>query len=1146
MSDHGLCAHCDAPVRADQTRCSACGERLQPLAPGGASLQVGEQAPGEERRHVTILFADLVNNTPLAERLDPEDMRHVLDAVFDVMSRAVLKLEGTVDKYVGDAVMAVFGAPSAHEDDAVRAVTAAVAMQRAIAELGDDLERRYGSRLSLRVGVNTGEVVAGMLAHSVQTAYTVVGDAVNVAQRLQSAARPGEILVGERTRELVAQTYELESRPALVLKGKSGSLVAYAVVGAAKPRPAPNALVGRATERAHLVEAIERVCAGSGGVVAVVGEAGIGKSRLLGEARSAGRDASATWLEGHSTSYGRSLSYLPFREALRAYTDIADGDDADVTWTKLRERVITVLADQTDELLPYLATLIGIRPPEAAMERLRSLDAEALRRQVFRSAYALFEGMAGAGPTVLALEDWHWADPSSEQLLAHLLPLTNKLLLCWTGRSEPSSAVGRASQTCARSGMRYLEIRLLPLTEAESVTMVGNLLGANVPPAPIADRVARRAEGNPFFIQELVRSLVERRVPGRTGAPTPSSLDDGDVVQEMPPSVQATLAARLDGLSAAARETVRIAAVIGRTFSYAMLRDAHVDRDVDGALAELLGHGLIRESAQPVEPAFAFTHSLIQESAYASILHERRRTLHRRVAEMIRERAGERTEDVAGLLAYHYTSAEDWDKAQGYLFAVGDQALRIAADAEAIDLYERALDAYTRAFGASWDPFERAVVERKIGEARYRLGEFVVATKHLDRALELLRDPRPRTPGRVRAAIAREFGAQTGHRLSGHLARPLVPTPAREEILQALWTLQLVDYSSDFERLSYDILRALNIAERLPPSHRTLRAYFGMTLICHNIGIGRVGTSYARMSDRLARDLGDPLAHAIASASLGLDHYAVGRYGESARALRAAAAGYRAAGDLEPWAAVMAYLNSILATQGLLSEAFPIGAELESVGRAANDRRMQAFGPHCRAHVLAWAGRSDLSRTEFERALAMYAQIPDHLSTLIALGEFAMLLLRTGELDGAGVLVDRGEQLARDHNLRGWWLTPLLTAKAGAELGSAETSEGPQRRSFLADAERTCARLKSQGRLHAEALPAAYRHIGTLSWLRSKPAAAQAAWTRSLQLAKRFGATSEAFETHRTVARLTSSASDDVQAAELANRMRAGFGGVLT
>jgi len=1113
-----------------------------PLAPGGASLQVSEHAGGEERRHVTVLFADLVNNTPLAERLDPEDMRRVLDAVFDVMSRAILKLEGTVDKYVGDAVMAVFGAPSAHEDDAVRAVTAAIAMQRAITDLGDELEHHYGSRVSLRVGVNTGEVVSGMLASSVQTAYTVVGDAVNVAQRLQSAARPGEILVGARTRELVAQSYDLELRPALVLKGKSAPLVVYAVVGPAKPGPTPTELVGRATESAHLVAAVERVNRGSGGVVAVVGEAGIGKTRLLAEARNASRRANTTWLQGHATSYGRSLSYLPFREALRAYAGITESDDAELMWSKLRERVTTVLAEQTDELLPYLATLMGIRPPEETLDRLRSLDAEGLRRQVFRSAYSLFEAMAIAGPTVIALEDWHWADPSSEQLMAHLLPITDKLLLCWTGRSEPKSAVARATETCARSGMRYLEIRLLPLTDAESVEMVANLLGTTALPSPVADPVTRRAEGNPFFIQELVRTLIDRGMLRRIGVTGPWSLQDSEAVQEMPPSVQATLAARLDGLSVAGRETIRVAAVIGRTFSYAMLRDAHSGQDVDGALAELLSHGLVRERVQPAERAFAFTHSLIQESAYASILHERRRTLHRRVAEIIRTGAGDRTDDVAGLLAYHYTCAEDWGKAQSYLFTVGDQALRIAADAEAIDLYERAVEAYTRAFGTSLDPLKRAVVERKIGEARYRLGAFVVATRHLDRALELLGDPRPRTRGGVRIAIAREFAAQTGHRLSRHFARRLVGTVAREEILQALWTLQLVDYASDFELLSYDILRALNLAERLPPSHRTLRAYFGMTLICHNIGIGSVGTGYAHMTDGLAQQLGDPLAKAIASASLGLDHYAVGRYGDAARALTEAAAGYRMAGDLEPWAAVMAYLNSILVMQGLLSRALPIGDELESVGRAANDKRMQAFGPHCRAHVLSWAGRTDESRGEFQRALTSYGLIPDHHSALIALGEFANVLLRIGELDGARRLVDEGEQLARDHALRGWWLTPLLTAKAGVLLGAAEVSPQAQQRSLLAEAERTCSRLKSQGRLHAEARPGAYRQVGTLYWLRSEPARASAAWSESLQLADRFGAVSDAFETHQTVAHFTSSISDQLAAEELADRMRADVG----
>ncbi|HEV8230088.1 MAG TPA: adenylate/guanylate cyclase domain-containing protein [Candidatus Limnocylindria bacterium] len=1142
MSEPRSCVQCGARVEATDTMCPACGERVRPLAPGGRSLQVGERSPGEERRHVTVIFADLVGNTPLAERLDPEDMRSILESVFRVIGREILKLEGTIDKYVGDAVMAVFGAPIAHEDDAVRAVTAAIAMRGAVEELSHDVEGRYGGRLALRVGVNTGEVVAGALAPSVQTAYTVVGDAVNTAQRLQAAAREGEILIGDRTRELVASVFELETRPAMIVKGKSAPLVAHAVLGRLKARAtSPAVLVGRAPEREHLTSAIDRLGAGSGGVIALLGEAGIGKSRLLAEARAAARDAGATWLEGHATSFGRSLSYLPFREVLLSYAAIGEVDDDATKWTKLQRRAGEVLPDLAEEMLPYLATLVGIRPPADVAQRLRALDAEAIRRQVFRSAYAFFESIAGAGPTVLALEDWHWADRSSQQLFQHLLPLAERLLLCWTGRNDPTSAVPGTAEACARSGMRYLEVRLLPLTDAEAIQLARNLLGTATIPSQIGRTVIPRAEGNPFYVQALIRSLVDRGTLRRNTTSGPWTLGDTDVARSMPPSVQAAIAARLDTLSSAARDIARVASIIGRTFPYALLREVYEEDGLDDGLAELLTHGLLRESTQRPERELAFAHALIQEAAYAGMLLERRRELHRHVADVIRTRAGERVDDFAGVLAYHYGRAEDWEQAQAYLFAVGDQALRIAADAEAIDHYERALDAYARAFGPRWDPAQRAAVERKIGEARYRLGEFEVATRHLDRALELLDAARPRTRLGVRAAIAEELVVQIAHRMSERLARRLTAVPAHEQVLQALWTLQMVDYASDFERLAYDILHGLNLAERLPASHRTMRAYFGMTLIGHNMGLAAVGTSYARMAERLADTLGDPLARAIANASIGLDHYAIGRYAEAATALRLAAAGYQTAGDLEPWAAVMAYLNMVLATQGLLSDALPIADELERVGRTSSDRRIQAFGPHCRAYVLSWAERIEESRTEFERALAMYEAIPDHLSMLIALGQLATVLLRAGEIERASAMIDRGERLAREHRLRGWGLTPLLIAQAGALLGAAEGSAGSERASLLERAARTCTRLRAQGKLHAEALPSAHRQLGTLHWLRARPKKARESWQRSLDLAERFGAVVDALETHRTVARFTASDSEHAAADALAERLRSGL-----
>jgi len=1135
VGDSRLCVFCEAQVGADDVSCASCGGRLRPLEPSGISLQVGQQPAGEERRQVTIVFADLAGNTPLAERLDPEEMRRVLESLFDRMSREILKVEGTVDKYVGDAVMAVFGAPIAHEDDPSRAVTAALGMRHAVFELSQELERRYGTRLSLRIGVNTGEVVAGLLARSVQTAYTVVGDAVNTAQRLQTVAREGEILVGARTRDLLANAFDLEPRLGIPLKGKSTTLDAYAVMGPSAPRAAAtNPLVGRLTERSHVVGGIDRLRAGVGGVIGIVGEPGIGKSRLLAEARRAARDAGVVWLQGQTTSFARSLSYLPFREMIRTYARIVDVDDDATKWSKLLSRVDAVLAAEAVETASYLATLLGIRPPPDVAARLIALDAEALRRQVFRSAYVFFESIARTGPTVLALEDWHWADRSSELLLEHLLPLSEKLLIYWTGRPDPHSAVPRTTSAGANSAIRYLEIRLLPLTDAECTTLVGNIAGVADLPSSIAERVVRRVEGNPFFAEALVRTLVDERTVRRgTGPETAVAFET--TASALPPSVQAAITARLDNLTPPDREIIRTAAVIGRTFSRSLLRDLGIpESEIDRGVAALIAHGLIRERPMAVEPDFRFSHTLIQESAYAGILHERRRELHRHVADVLKSRAGERVDDMAGLLAYHYSRAEEWERAQAYLFTVGDQALRIAADTEAIDLYERALDAYARAFGPRWDPNERAVVERKLGEARYRLGEFGLATAHLDRALELLDAARPRSRRAVRLGITREFVAQAGHRIGWRvLRRPVVASSAHEEVLQALWTLQLVDYAADLEKLSYDILSALNLAERLPPSHRTLRAYFGMTLICHNVGLRGLATSYVRMSERVAKDLDDPLAMAIASASLGMHQYAVGHYAAAVESLRASGAGYRTAGDLAPWAGVTAYLNLILVAQGRLTEALPLGDELENVGRAANDKRIRAIGPHCRAHVFSWGGRRLEGRAEFERALEIYRTIPDHHLTLSAVGELATASLRAGDIDATRQLVDQGESLVREHGLRGWWLTPLIVAKASLLAEEAAASTGPARERLLMRAVRACDALRGQTRLHADALAPAYRVLGVVEWLRGRTTRASAAWRRSLEVAAEFESITDGLETHETIARFTSSVRDR----EIANRI---------
>lgn len=1131
-------------IDAQSPYCPSCGSPTATPEPSGLSLQVGSvrlARTAEERRVVTVLFADLTGSTALAERLDPEDMRRVLERLFEALAREVVKLDGTVDKYVGDEIMAVFGAPVAHEDDAARAVTAAAAMQEAMPALNESLDARHDARLALRIGVNTGEVVAGVLGGQLQAAYTVVGDAVNTAKRLQAAAHPGQILVGEPTRQATARSFEFESAGTIAAKGKAAPVHTYQYVRALNdPAQEQRSLVGRAREREALLAAVRQASSGTGAVVAILGEAGIGKTRLLSEARAAGLASGIRWLQGQASSNGQTMSYLPFREMLRSFAGISDADDDDAKWSKLKRRLADVLTDKADDITAYLGAALSLRLPDDAAQHVAGLDGEAMRRQVLRSAYLLFEGLARSGPTAVVLEDCHWMDRSSEQLLSHLLPLSDRLLFICTGRPEHDTPVERIRRVFTElAAERYTEIMLAPLAPDEGIALLREILGTRALPPGLGDAVVRRAEGNPFFAEEIVRAFRDMRILTRDASGGAWMLADQHDPNTLPTTINGVVAARVDRLSEGAREVALIASVIGRTFSERTLAAVATEsRDVRGALNELQQRSLIRPM-RGGEHELAFAHALIQEAIYAGLLVRRRRELHARVALATERLLGAGADEHYGVLAYHYAQAEDWPKAQEYLFKVGDQALRIAADAEAIDHYERALEAYARAFGDKWDPFERAAVERKIGESRYRLGEFDRARRHLDRALQLLGFARPRTSTGVRVAIIGELIRQIGHRtLPALTLRASAPERVSEAVLQTLWFHQFIDYSSELELLLYDVLRTLNIAERAAPSYRTLRAYFGMTLMCHNIGLRGMGSRYARMASAMSREVGGSLADALGHASIGLDHYARGRWNDAATELATAASAYLAVGELEPWAAVLAYLNIVLVGQGRLGEALLIGSDLEHAGRAARDRRIEALGPHCRAHLLSWAGREADAVVEYGRAMAIYRAIPDHHLWLSAAGELAMTHLRADELEPASILVDEGLRLANEHRLRGWWLTPVLTARAELLLRDA-ADQSARRSRTLAEAERVVKRLKRQGQLHDEALPAAFRQLGSLQWLRGRHDAARATWHRSLEIAERLGAVTELHESHAAIARYSESVADREAAESIATRLRA-------
>src|SRR5436190_5496719 len=551
----------------------------------------------EERKVVTAVFADVVGSTALAERVDPEDVKHVVGEAVARIVGGVGALGGHVKDLAGDGVLAFFGAPTTSEDDAERAVRCALRVVAEMDEYGREVRRGWGAEgFGVRVGVATGPVVLGEVGAGSRVEYAAFGDTVNVAARLQSAAEPGSVLVDEATHRSVEGIFDWSEQRDLELKGKREKVPAWIVAGVAaearSQRGLPGVetrLVGRASELATGRETLEALQAGRGGVLVVSGDAGIGKSRLLHELRTAAERDGTFWLEGRCVSYGESLPYWPFRDLLRGEWIGAGADEPELrVRVGLRRRLEQLFGEGgASELYPYLGGLLELALEHEAAVRTAQLSPEALQWRTFEVVGQLFARLAEGAPLVIAVEDLHWADPTSVLLLEQLLSLAEEapVLLVLSLRPERDHAAWGLREHASREFPHLLrEIDLGPLgrrleaSSAEPTTpgqeqgADGELLAALVAPATLPVELERRvleaADGNPFFLEELVRSLADVGALVRT--------DDGwrfdhAVEVEVPPTVEKVILARLDRLSREARELVTAASALGRTFALALL-----------------------------------------------------------------------------------------------------------------------------------------------------------------------------------------------------------------------------------------------------------------------------------------------------------------------------------------------------------------------------------------------------------------------------------------------------------------------------------------------------------------------------------------------------------------------------------------------
>jgi tetratricopeptide (TPR) repeat protein len=579
----------------------------------------------------------------------------------------------------------------------------------------------------------------------------------------------------------------------------------------------------------------------------------------------------------------------------------------------------------------------------------------------------------------------------------------------------------------------------------------------------------------------------------------------------IPDTIQGVIIARVDRLEGDVKRVLKMAAVIGRSFLYRVLRAiAEADRALDQRLVELQQVELIREKRRVPEMEYIFKHALAQEAVYESILLGRRRSLHAQVGACIETLFADRLEEFYGLLAYHYARAEAWEKAQEYLFKVGDQAGQVAADAEALAHYRRALTAYTRAFGDRWDPFQRAVLERKMGEALFRQGNHQQAIEYLQRALAYLGSPFPTSRWGVRLAVAREFVQQIGHRLLPGLSpksKVGQVDPAVKEWINIYEVMGWMDFFMDQERFLLDSIKVLNVAERSGFPFGTLRGSAGVGIICDAIGMFCLAEHYHRQAVALAEQIQHPAGIGVAYLGMGLHELYLGQWGETnVIHLRRAAEAYWEMGDLREWGLITSLLRQLFLWRGDFVHSLELCQELIRIGRDGSDPQLWAWGLQGSGAVWQRTGSLGEAMACLQKAIELYKAIPNYMEQADASGELGLCYLRQGSLKKALAVLEEANQLIAAHGLKGYMVNPSRNVLAEVYLVEAERAKEPERAAWMRKAKRICRAALKESKTFRGGLPYAMRLQGRYEWLRGRPKAARKWWQRSVALAEELGA----------------------------------------
>ena len=905
-----------------------------------------------EHRLVATVFVNVHGLGEIANRLGAGQEEKIVTAMnyyFVTLVEAIERFEGVINKVDlydhGDKLLAFFGAPVAHEDDAERAVRAALAMQNSMKEIRDKLPSLAGLddlHLDLHIGVSYNFVFAGYVGSDWRHEYTVMGDEVNLAARLMSVAEMSQTIVSSNVQRKVQGLFNVELAGEVRLKGKSQLIPIHAVMGVrAFPDPVRglegmhSALVGRDKESQHLQDAYHALQLGTGQIVAITGEAGLGKSRLVAELQAKIERQAVLWYEGRCLSYTESVSYWPFQELIRQMLRIRVDEETAVVTQQLHYNLEDWFSPEDARAnLPYIANFLNLTLDASMKEQLRHLDAEALQRRTFVAIRALIEAQAQHSPIVLFLDDLHWLDSASQTLLEYLLLLVEQLpvLFLLLYRPEKEKACQQIAEKASQEFKeQFVSIALQPLNNIGSQAMLANLIDNGDWPIEVQELIFNRTEGNPLYIEEVIRSLIEDGLLKRnTNGRWQLNTDVANIT--VPDTLQGVIMTRIDRLDEPSRRTAQVASVIGRIFPFDVVSQVTAvafASSLDRYVTDLQEHQVVIEAQRTPELLYAFLHSLVQEVCYENLSVRARREYHCRIVDYLetnRSQGWGDTEGLTPLLAHHAYTGQDWPRALKYQMQAGRRAQDIFANTEAIDHFTKALECLEHLPQTEYEEIAQSV-HLAIGQLYVVISKQEEAQKHL---VEAYNSSVRNSNSEIQASACR-WMAQLHTELSGNyeaafqeIEKGLAALAGREqsETAQLLLIAGLIHTrQGDYDEALQKCNRALHIAEVLGEITVVARSYTLLGHITRLRGDSILATKYFKKTLQLYTEASDIRGQAMSHNQLANAYFNTGQWQDATYHYQQARIIFNQMSDVYFRAFADNNLGGIALNQGRLAEA---------------------------------------------------------------------------------------------------------------------------------------------------------------------------------------------------------------------------------